>query len=396
MKKLMSLSLVRAAPTTQMHIPRRRRGKHSCILLPLRGNKILSCLLAAALLLTSVSLAAEAAGEEEIGGEASPIAYQDIAEMVAAGSADYQKRLQEIEKQEISLAYMQTQYRDMMDNWQTSFFPTVRNLQDSIEATEKSIAEAKASLDIVAEQLSFPIRKLYWKHFSLLLDLAKAVRDLEAAENKASICRQKLSRGLAAQAELDTLEKNVSEQKKAAQNAQTVIDDNLKEIGKLLGLDRAVELGDIPEIDLARITDRDIEEDTAAYILSNPEAVSKEKAADSARETYRKSYSPVDEFAYRLAREELAEAREEAEKALPGIYRELCKAYEDYIQAEELTAAQEEHKKMETQFSAGLISKNKLESAAGAVLDAEVRHGRQLIQLWIMLMEYEFSLVKQV
>ena len=93
---------------------------------------------------------------------------------------------------------------------------------------------------------------------------------------------------------------------------------------------------------------------------------------------------------------ELDKAKEDAEKAFPRIYRDLYEAYEDYIDAEALTDAQKEFERTRAQFSIGLISKNRLESARRILLDEEGRHAQQLIQLWLSLMEYEFSLVRQV
>jgi outer membrane protein TolC len=349
----------------------------------MKSMKRILCILS----LLALCAAQMAYAQDEAAGPV-PVAFDRLPTLVVAGSPDYQKDLQEIRKTEISINEIQSQLDDLHQNWNANL-QTIMALQANLWDAEDYLEELNDALENKAKQRLYPVQRLYMNHYVLTFDVETAQRELAALENDLSTCRQKRARGLVTQSAVDAVEKNVKAQRDKAKAAQTKVDDNLEAMAKTLSMDDIV-LEALPAMDFKRIADRDLKADLAAYIPAA--SASAEKAMRAAR---RKSDdSRADRYAYTMAERDYQQAKKDAEKAFPKVYETLKDAYDDMLESTALADAQKEYDRDKVRFDRGLIARNQLLGSERALANARSLAKQREIQVWLLFMEYEYSLIK--
>ena len=361
-------------------------------------KRIICCLLILVLCFAALPLAL-AADEEP---QTVTINYDDLEELVIAGSAAYQKELQEIRKLEMNYRDLSSQLRginetiDMIESYSpgasSSLWSSASTLRANMRTLEERINEMKEAMSERAVQHVHPAQKMYVSHYILEIDLGIALRDLETMERELTNCRLKLPRGLSTPRDVRNAEKNVDNQKDLLEAKQDAIDSNLEALAKYLGLAGPIEPAGMPEIDFSRITERDLDADLAAYIAAASSMA--EKLYDQAKKDFVSSSTSANQYLREIAREDFEKAKKDAEADFPKAYEDLLKAYDSFMDSTLVADAQEEYDKAASQYSGGLITQNTLLNFEMMLASAQDRYEQQRIQLWLLLMDYEFSLAK--
>ena len=367
-------------------------------------KRILFLILAIALILTPSALAADVSDADDARPEDGIVTYDDgvitydsLTRLVVDGNSHYREYAQEIDKLDTALKAMASQHSDLMDGWAYSpaaFGSTIISLQKSIKHTQEVFDDLSDSLPDLAAKLTFAAEKMYMAHFALSLDLDIAQRKLAALESDLELCRRKLVVGLDSKNAFDSLERDVKNGRDSVKAAQKEIDNNLELLAKFLGLELPITLGEMPDIDVSRIADRDLVSDRAAYRLAAPSVSEKEQILKAAkREFDHSAEAKVERFVYDTARSEYDKALADAERDFPDVYAKLYDAYEDYTELTFLADAEKEVSKMESRHSAGLVPENMLLTARRGYQEAVLRDRQLQISLWLKLMDYEFNLI---
>ena len=361
-------------------------------------KRIISCLLIFALCAAFAPHALAKAEEEP-----AVVSFEQLQELVIAGNTAHQSYLQEIRKLELTYDELESERRPLRQRLlqmpaetpteiSDQLWDALTDMESIMEKIQETIDELKDAQGDVVTQITFPAEMMYIAHYILMLDVDILLREQEMLQRELANTRLKLSRGLASQGDLKNAEKNVDALNDMEKALRDAIEDNLDALARHLGLDGPIELDGLPEIDFDRITQRDSKADLAAYI----EAVcaTEEKAFQDARAEVRSNNTSVNRFARDNARRDYDNARKNAEADFPKVIDALLEAYDDYVESTLVSDAQEDYDKAALQHGQGLLSANMLLGLDIRLETAKARYEQQRIQLWILLMEYEFGLIK--
>jgi len=319
------------------------------------------------------------------------ISFNDLAELVVAGNSDYRVYKQSMERLEIALRDMKDQHNKLLQNW-TMVVDIIITLQKGMATAEDILGELSDDLAKVEAKLEYAAQSMYLGHYLLSAELDIAQRKLSALEKDYIAAEKKLQRGLISKSALDDLDKSITNQRDIVKAAKKSIEDNLDALAKFLDIAAPVSLEGFPELDLSRITDRDLEADKAAYRLCAPDVAAKEKAMREAKRAYNSSNTRADRHALDAATREHRKAMDDAVRDFPKVFQDLYDKYDDYISSTYLADARKELEKVEQRYARGLVSENLYNSVVRAVQEAEDRYKQEFIILWLRLLEYEIKL----
>jgi len=195
---------------------------------------------------------------------------------------------------------------------------------------------------------------------------------------------------------VDAAERNVSSWNDSITALNRVIDNNLAALSDLLEITIPIHLDGLPEMELERITKRDLDKDLAAYTLSAPDVQEKKLALDNARSALIRSSGIVNRLAHQIALEEYDRAQEFAARDFPRVYQDLLDFYKDHNNSTAVKDAETELRRLQGQFNAGVVPRNSVVSAECALLDALNMHEQERISVYIALLKYEFGLINWV
>ena len=361
-------------------------------------KRAISCLLVLALFAVSMTFAPAKAEEETV-----TVGFEQLEELVIAGNAAHQSYMQEIRKLELGYNELQKQRRlltdsisalppGMPDEITSPLRSASSELRNHMRTIQEVMDELRDAQDGVVTQITYPAQMMYIAHYIISLDLEIVSREFELLERELTNSRLKFALGMASSRDVRALETNVDGLKDVVKALEDAIDDNLDTLGRYLGISAAIELEGMPEMDFDRITGRDAEADLAAYL----EAVTApaEKALDDARDDVRKNNNAVNRFARDIAQRDLETAIRDANTDFPKLLDAMLEAYEDFTESKLVTDMQEDHDKVVSQHRQGLISQNMLRGSELRLENTKARYEQQRIQLWLLLLEYEFSLIK--
>jgi len=320
--------------------------------------------------------------------------YEQLSELVKAHNLGYQKDLQEIRRAELSIKEIESDLGDLYQLYREGLdvFNAIEAQYSILFDAEENLSKLHDGLGGRLKQHVYLAQKQFIGHYIIALDVEIAERELDALEKELLSAKYKMSRGLVTQNEVRNTEKSVEAQKRTVKAIQTKADDNLEALAKDLGIEDPITLEGLPAIDFERITNRDLKSDLDAYIQAA--AAVAEKTMKAANERYAKSKSSINWYVYTMFVKDYEIAKKEAEKEFPKVYRTLRDAYDEMVNSTELIDAQKNFDKDEAQFARGIISQNKLLSSERALQNAENRQTKLEIQIWLQLMEYEYSLLK--
>ena len=353
-------------------------------------KNVLCCLLVLALCAAAVAPAPVMAASQTI-----TVDYDDLADLVVDGNAAFRGIQQEIRRLELTHNELQWQYGELFEQIEAGAWMLISSLgtiRASMRQLREVIDELKDSISSRVIQITFPAQMMYMSHYILMIELDIALREMESLELELTNTQLRLSRGLASQREVTNAERAVRRQQDVLKARRDSIDDNLEALAKHLGIIGTIELGDLPEIDIEKITERDPEDDLAAYIIAA--SAPAEKALEDARTEARRDNTAPNRHVRDVASQELRRVRLEAEADFPKIYDSLLEAYDDFIDFQEVVYAQEDYDSLEAQYERGLVSRNMLLSIERHLDNMKDRHEQMRLQLWMQFMEYEFGLIK--
>jgi outer membrane protein TolC len=357
-------------------------------------KKTVSCLLALALLLTPLSFAADEQAEPAEEPAITLVTYEDLTELLIGHSDVYKAKLRAVHSIQLQVWEAMDQHKVAVALPLREGGSTAINLQGTIVTLNERLAEETAVLEEYALKNTFAAQKLYWAHYINAENLSVAQRALEATERDLPAQQRKRQLGLISQTALEAYEKTVKTAKDSVKTAQKAVDDNLKQLADYLGLEGEIALDGMPEIDLTRVTERDLESDRKAYRESAPAVVAAIKALDSASNAAKSNNSYANSYAATAAREDLAAAKETAFAEFDDVYQTLLDSYEEYATSQVVPDAETALNKAKTQWGKGLISQNELAKVQRAYDDAVSNAETQRIRLWLALLEYEYNLIK--
>jgi hypothetical protein len=357
-------------------------------------KRAVSCLLVLALCMAPMSFTL--AKDED---PPAVISFDLLTELIIAESTVYQKELQEIKKLELSYGELSRQLRDMENlidslppDISSQFWGSASTLRANMRTVDTRIVELKDALETKVIQHVFPAQKMYMSHFILQIELEVSRLELEIYNRELENCRLKLPRGLCTARDLKNAEKNVDNQIDLIEAKEDSIDNNLKALAKYLGISSGISLGEMPEMDFSLITGRDLKADKEAYIAAAASLA--EKMLDEAKKTYNSNRTTGNLYAIDIARQDFEKAQKDAESDFPKVYSDLLKAYNDFSDSSIVADAQEDYDKAVSQYANGIITRNMLLNSELMLEIVKERYGQQRIQLWLLFMDYEFSLVK--
>jgi len=320
--------------------------------------------------------------------------YEQLPGLVKAQNLGYQKDQQEIRKAELYIKEIESDLGDLYQLYQEGIdvFNAIEAQYSLLFDAEENLYRLYDGLEGRLKQHVYLAQKQFISHYIIALDMETAQRELEALEKELLSAMNKMSRGLVTQNAVRHAEKNVEAQKKTVKAIQTKADDNLETLAKALGIEAPVTLEGLPDIDFTRITNRDLESDLTDYIQAA--SATAERTMKAAKDRQAKSKSSIDRYVYTIFVQDYERAKKEAEKEFPKVYQTLRDAYDEMCDSIELAEAQKNYDKDEALFARGMISQSKLLSSERALQNAENRQAKLEIQIWLQLMEYEFSLLK--
>ena len=332
-------------------------------------------------------------------GETVLLDYDKLIELTVSGNPAYQREIQEIHRLELVFSDMGDDYRDMQDLMSSlglgltpiEMYKTVADLRKSLDATYDRIMELKGELERKAIKHSFPAQVLYINHYILEIDLEIAQRNLGAYERQLVIAKLLLSLGLSTARDVRNAEREVEEQEKTIKGREESMDDNLEALGKLLGISTFEMPDEMPQMDFDRIVERDLEADIAAYIKAT--AGPEEKALQDARYACSISNTAANRYILEVATQDFERAKKEAEDDFPKVYNVLLEEFEDFSKTTSVADAQEDYDSLCVQYESGLASKNALLAMELALENTKSAYELQRIGLWLLLLEFEYSLV---
>jgi len=357
-------------------------------------KRMITILLAIAMLFCLMPTAAAAADTAATTPpDVTVIAFDEIGEIIAKNNAAVRAVVQAYESLLIRINAMEAEAGIAAVAGGSGEAGTYRRLARQLR---EELQDRERDLNRVAGAQLQAARALYLNHYVLLMQLETTERSLEAAKRDLEINRNLRERGLAAQVVVEASERQVSSLSDAVRAAAKAMEDNLTALSDLLGLITPISLGELPDMELQRITERDFETDLDAYIQYSLDVQEKRINMETASRTALRDRTRLPLHNYQVAAEEYALAKEIATRDFPGIFFDLEEKYESFLSSTVVEDAEREQRRVQGQFALGLVSRSRVEAAQRDLLDARSAYEQERISLNIALLLYEFSFTNWV
>ena len=307
------------------------------------------------------------------------IEYSDLRELIKAGnfsylhsqnrqSAPYEKMHETLKEEYNYLKKMADSYKNDGDTeMQALYENNAKNIRTSMAQVQSTInrmnsASQEKTMEDLADTLTASAQNLMNSYNQMAANVVAMEKNVEAAQSSYDAAVKKRSAGLIKDTELESEKSSLERQQNSLASLKEQQSELKESLLTLLGLSGRtdVEIGTVPDPDMAAIRAVSVENDLQTAISNDPTWVSEMKSKVTGTDNRE------------LRKQRISEASQNAEISLRSTYENLQNAVSQYEAAESAySAAKQAWDTVQKKQAAGMLSKNAYISGESAWLSGE-------------------------
>lgn len=310
------------------------------------------------------------------------IEYSDLRELIKAGnfsylqsqdsqnrqSAPYEKMHETLKEEYNYLKKMADSYKNDGDTeMQALYENNAKNIRTSMAQVQSTInrmnsASQEKTMEDLADTLTASAQNLMNSYNQMAANVVAMEKNVEAAQSSYDAAVKKRSAGLIKDTELESEKISLERQQNSLASLKEQQSELKESLLTLLGLSGRtdVEIGTVPDPDMAAIRAVSVENDLQTAISNDPTWVSEMKSKVTGTDNRE------------LRKQRISEASQNAEISLRSTYENLQNAVSQYEAAESAySAAKQAWDTVQKKQAAGMLSKNAYISGESAWLSGE-------------------------
>jgi len=310
------------------------------------------------------------------------VEYSNLRELIKAGnfsylqsqdsqnrqSAPYEKMHETLKEEYNYLKKMADSYKDDGDTeMQELYENNAKNIRTSMAQVQSTInrlnsASQEKTMEDMADTLTASAQNLMNSYNQMAANVAAMEKSVEAAQSSYDAAVKKRAAGLIKDTELESEASSLERQKNSLASLKEQQSELKESLLTLLGLSgrTEIEIGTVPDPDLAAIRAVNVENDIQTAISNDSTWVSEMKSKVTGTDNRE------------LRKQRISEAAQNAEISLRSTYENLQNALSQYESAESAySAAKQAWDTVQKKQAAGMLSKNAYLSGESAWLSGE-------------------------
>ena len=310
------------------------------------------------------------------------VEYSNLRELIKAGnfsylqsqdsqnrqSAPYEKMHETLKEEYNYLKKMADSYKDDGDTeMQELYENNAKNIRTSMAQVQSTInrlnsASQEKTMEDMADTLTASAQNLMNSYNQMTANVAAMEKSVEAAQSSYDAAVKKRAAGLIKDTELESEASSLERQKNSLASLKEQQSELKESLLTLLGLSGRtdIEIGTVPDPDLAVIRAVNVENDIQTAISNDSTWVSEMKSKVTGTDNRE------------LRKQRISEAAQNAEISLRSTYENLQNALSQYEAAESAySAAKQAWDTVQKKQAAGMLSKNSYLSGESAWLSGE-------------------------